>query len=200
MPEQERRVVSAPVEARASEKAKSLGGYAARFNSETVIAGLFREIIAPGAFTDALPVSDVRALWNHDPNQLPLGRTSAGTLVLAQDGQGLTYEVMLPDTTLARDLYASVERGDIKESSFAFTVAKDGDDWAYPKGELPVRTIRTVAELFDVSPVTYPAYNTTTVSARAAAAAQTDQAVEAQAERVLAAARLRWAKARSDAA
>jgi len=203
MHERERRLVLAPVEARADNAIQKLVGYAARFASETVIAGLFREVIAAGAFGEALAKSDVRALFNHDANQLPLGRTSAGTLRLTEDDRGLTYEVTLPDTTLARDLYASVKRGDVRESSFAFTVADE--EWAYPKGELPLRTIRKVEELFDVSPVTWPAYDTTTVSARAseAAAADADRVLaeaRTQAERVLAAARLRWAKARSDAA
>lgn len=203
MTQRERRLVEAPVEARESETgAARLAGYAARFNSETVIAGMFREVIAPGAFASAIGTSDVRALFNHDANQLPLGRTSAGTLRLAEDVLGLSYEVDLPDTTLARDLHASVKRGDVRESSFAFTVAEE--DWEYPKSGLPRRTIVKVAELWDVSPVVYPAYDSTTVSARAQEAAQAEavriQAERDQAERVLAEARLRWAKARSDAA
>jgi HK97 family phage prohead protease len=200
MSERERRLVTSQVEARAEDAVHKLAGYAARFGSETVIAGLFREVIAAGAFAEAIPRSDVRALFNHDANQLPLGRSSSGTLKLAEDDRGLTYEVTLPDTTLARDLYASVKRGDVRESSFAFTVLEE--EWAYPKNDLPLRTIQKIEELFDVSPVVYPAYDTTTVSARAADAAKADaarlmadQEVQAQAERVLAQARLRWAKA-----
>jgi hypothetical protein len=207
--EVERRTVTELVEARASveDASQKLGGYAARFNSETVIAGMFRERIAPGAFGTALGTSDVRALFNHDANQIPLGRTSSGSLKVAEDDRGLTYEVTLPNTTLARDLFESVKRGDVRESSFAFTVRSD--EWTYPTtaGTLPLRTITEIDELFDVSPVTYPAYATTTVSARAEEAATAeaerlaDEARRADDEResaarVLAEARLRWAKAR----
>jgi len=166
--ERETRVVTHVVEARAAaEGPRRLTGYAALYDTETVIGGLFREVIAPGAFRSALQRGDdVRALFNHDPNVL-LGRASNGTLRLAEDGVGLRYEVDLPDTQAGRDLWTLVERGDITQSSFAFAV----DDEVWERGDaLGLRVVKDV-RLFDVSPVTYPAYSETSVLARSAAAA-----------------------------
>lgn len=168
MEERERRVVSLPLEVRQAGDARSLTGYAAVFNTEATIAGLFREQIAPGAFAEAIGRDDVRALFNHDPNFV-LGRTASGTLTLREDGTGLRYNAQPPDTAWARDLMTSVGRGDITQSSFAFAV--ESEQWTHAtRGELPLRTI-TKAKLYDVSPVTYPAYEETTVSARSHAAA-----------------------------
>lgn len=169
MADQERRTVSHPVEIRtAGASAPRLSGYAAVFDSPTEIAGLFREVIAPGAFASAVGTDDVRALFNHDANFV-LGRTTSGTLTLTEDETGLRYDVDPPDTQWARDLMVSVQRGDVSQSSFAFEVLDD--DWVYgARGEMPVRTIKSV-RLHDVSPVTYPAYTDTTVSARSRAAA-----------------------------
>ena len=80
--------------------APKIGGYAAVFNREAVIAGMFREQIAPGAFTDAIGRDDVRALFNHDANFV-LGRTVSGTLRLSEDETGLRYDVTPPSTTWA---------------------------------------------------------------------------------------------------
>ncbi len=137
-------------------------GYAARFNelSEEMLG--MREKIAPGAFTEAIGKSDVRALWNHDPNYV-LGRTKNGTLQIREDEHGLFYEVTPPDAQWARDLVESIKRGDVDQSSFAFTV--DVEQWD-ESGNPVVRTIVKVRELFDVSPVTYPAYPTATSGVR----------------------------------
>lgn len=173
MAEQERRTVTLPVEARAeADQPKRLAGYAAVYDTATEIAGLFREQIAPGAFADAIGRDDVRALFNHDANFV-LGRTTAGTLRLWSDATGLRYEADLPETTWASDLMVSVTRGDVSQSSFAFEVISD--EWDYPKNEKPLRTIRAV-KLYDVSPVTYPAYAETSVSARSLEAAKSEPA------------------------
>lgn len=156
----------------------TLSGYAAVFDTETVIGEWFREVIERGAFDQALArPDDVRALINHDAS-LVLGRTAARTLRLAIDERGLRYEVDLPDTTYARDLATSVSRGDVTQSSFGFRVAEDS--WEHPKtaAELPLRRVRSV-ELYDVSPVTYPAYDTTSVSTRARELASTCRGVSA---------------------
>jgi HK97 family phage prohead protease len=167
-PELERRVVSLPVTTRSEGEQVRLGGYASVFNTETVIAGLFREQIASGAFAEAVTQDDVRALFNHDPNFV-IGRTVSGTLTLREDETGLAYDVVPPDTQWARDLMVSVGRGDISQSSFGFAVNED--EWSRPEraGDLPLRTIRK-AKLYDVSPVTYPAYESTTTAVRSAAA------------------------------
>lgn len=136
----------------------TLEGYAAVFNSETDL-GAFREVIRPGAFDDVMD-NDVRALINHDPN-LILGRTGNGTLELSTDERGLKYKVKLGNQQYARDFYESVKRGDISQSSFAFTI--DKQSW---NEERTVRSVDKVRQLLDVSPVTYPAYAAATVQAR----------------------------------
>lgn len=161
--ERERRTIALPVELRTEDDRPRLSGYAAVFGEVTEIAGLFKERIAPGAFADAVTRDDVRALFNHDANFV-IGRTAAGTLRLVEDDRGLRYDVDPPETQWARDLMVSVGRGDVSQSSFAFEVTEE--EWDYGKrGEMPVRTISKV-KLYDVSPVTYPAYEGTTVSAR----------------------------------
>jgi hypothetical protein len=137
-------------------------GYAARFNELSEEMWGMREKIAPGAFTEAIGKSDVSALWNHDPNYV-LGRTKNGTLQIREDEQGLFYEVTPPDAQWARDLVESIKRGDVDQSSFAFTV--DVEQWD-ESGNPVVRTIVKVRELYDVSPVTYPAYPTATSGVR----------------------------------
>lgn len=131
-------------------------GHAAVFNRYSQDLGGFVEQVAPGAFTKTIQEADVRALFNHDPNQV-LGRNKAGTLRLSEDTLGLLYQVDLPDTSFARDLAVSMERGDVTQSSFGFRVMPNGDDWSFTEGETPLRTLNELS-LFDVSPVTYPAY------------------------------------------
>lgn len=148
----------------------ALVGYAARFNQQSRNLGGFVETIAPGAFTQSLKdQDDVKVTFNHDPNQV-LGRTKSGTATVEQDADGLKFRCQLdPTNTMHRNLYASVKRGDIDECSFAFTVNKDGQQWAESNGNedfFAVRTLTSV-KLIDVSAVTYPAYYGTDVQARA---------------------------------
>lgn len=155
----ELRIVNTKFEVReeGEEKNPKIVGYAAVFDDPAPETWGFIEKIAPGAFTDALKNSDVRALINHDPN-LILGRNKAGTLTLKEDEKGLYYEIDPPNTTYANDLMESMRRGDIDQSSFQFVVeVEEWDD----SGDVPVRTIKKVSELRDVSPVTFPWYPTT---------------------------------------
>jgi len=160
----ERRIFSGTgLEVRAGEGGETppvLEGYAAMFDELSEDLGGFREQIAPGAFTKALG-GDVRALFNHDGN-LILGRTKAKTLRLDEDQRGLRVEITPPDTSAARDLMKSIERGDVDQMSFGFRTMKDS--WDEVDGEL----IRTLIEvrLFDVSPVTFPAYPQTEIALR----------------------------------
>jgi len=143
-------------------------GHAAVFDSPSeLLAGCFREIIKPGAFTEALKVSDVRALWNHNPDHV-LGRTSSGTLRMKEDETGLSVEIDLPDTTAGRDLRVSMERKDVKEMSFAFKVADGGDIWTRDADDSGnwTRTIGKFERIYDASPVTYPAYPETDCALR----------------------------------
>lgn len=169
----ERRVVAATLETRERRDDAPAGpgtivGYAAVFNQDTRVWD-FDERIAPGAFAEALRSKpDTRALFNHDPS-LVLGRTLSGTLRLFEDARGLRFENDLPDTQVARDLFALIQRGDVSQSSFGFSVAED--EWQRDL-EIPIRTITRIGTLYDVSPVTYPAYDQTEVSARALAMAR----------------------------
>lgn len=145
-------------------------GYAAVFNTESKDLGGFREVVAPGAFTRSLKEGrDTKALFNHDANYV-LGRRKNGTLELSQDERGLKFRCVLnaadPDAVA---LHARVDRMDIDECSFAFTVSKDGQVWAERQsdGGAPVitRTLTDV-DLYDVSAVCYPAYPGTEVGTR----------------------------------
>lgn len=161
----ERRFVPAREMRVASDAAvRKLVGHASVFNSASEDLGGFTEIIAPGAFKDAIPRSDIRSLFNHNPNYV-LGRMKAGTLSVSEDEIGLYTETTPPDTSFARDLLVSIDRGDIDQMSFAFRVAKNGDEWVFTD-EKVTRTITKFEELMDVSPVTYPAYTDTSVAVR----------------------------------
>lgn len=146
----------------------TLVAYAATYNTLSSDLGGFREKIANGAFDKSLQAGDdVRALIGHDPN-LIVGRTKNGTLRLASDVKGLRTQCTLPDTSYARDLLESVNRGDISECSFGFTVDDDSwtdeDDPDERGARIKVRTLRSV-RLVDCSYVAYPAYPGTSVSA-----------------------------------
>lgn len=144
---------------RANKETREVEGHAAIFNSYADL-GYFSEIIEPGAFREAIAVSDIRALFNHDPNHL-LGRTKSGTLTVWEDEKGLAYKFTMPDSRT--DLIEMMERGDLDASSFAFTI-KDAE-WRIENGK-DVRVIKKVERLYDVSPVTYPAYEDTDVALR----------------------------------
>ena len=124
----------------------------------------FREHIDPHAL-DNTDMSNVVALFNHDQNQV-LGRTGVN-LELTVDETGLKYTLTPPDTQLGRDLLENVRQGIISQSSFAFTIAPDKDAQKWQKsnerGVKYDRTINNIDHLFDVSPVTTPAYPDTEV-------------------------------------
>ena len=151
-----------PVEIREDEAGTiKVSVYAAVFDSETDIGGMFREKIERGAFTDAVGRDDVVFLVNHDG--LPLARTRSGTLTLKEDKRGLFMESELdandPDV---RAIVPKMKRGDLDKMSFAFM--PEVEEWD-DSGDIPVRTIRQ-ASLHDVSIVTHPAYNDTDIGLR----------------------------------
>lgn len=133
-------------------------GYAAVFNSETDI-GSFAEVIAPTAFEGRLN-DPVVAVFNHNQLQ-PLAKVGAG-LELSVDETGLRYSFPIPDTTAGRDLIELMERGIVRDASFAFMLASDGDTWEKRDGAKDLRTINRVARLVDVSVVTVGAYSDAT--------------------------------------
>ena len=161
----ERRVLATNMEVRAAGDKPQIVGHAAVFNRDSdLIGGMFIERIAPGAFAESLAKpDDVRALINHDPNLL-LARNISGTLALKEDDQGLHVTIDPPNTTYANDLLESAKRGDISQMSFGFQTIEDS--WTRGENGAPdVRTLRKV-RLFDVSPVTFPAYPDTDVAVR----------------------------------
>lgn len=161
MKNKETRQTFEAIEFRESDGSPTLTGYAALYNSETDL-GYFRETILPGAFKRSLetPESDVRALWNHDTSFI-LGRAKAGTLRVFEDERGLGFELNLPDTQAGRDTAISVKRGDITGMSFGFAVRDE--EWDRSDGDL--RKLKDI-ELYEISPVTFPAYADTTVAMR----------------------------------
>lgn len=135
----------------------TIEGYAAVFNKRARIGNYFEEQIMPGAFSKALSENaDVRALFNHNWDAV-LGRTKSGTLRLSEDEKGLKFELDLPDTTAARDLVASMERGDVDQCSFLFDATSE--TWDY-NSEPAIRSVNEV-ELYEISIVTLPAYSDT---------------------------------------
>jgi HK97 family phage prohead protease len=140
-------------------------GHAAVFDSwSETLGGMFpfKERVAKGAFKESIKHDDIRALFNHDPNYV-LGRNKAGTLELLEDEVGLKVKITPPDTSWAKDIVTSIRRGDITQMSIGFIVEKD--KWSTEDG-IDTREIRKV-KLFDVSPVTFPAYTQTDVGVRA---------------------------------
>ena len=177
LPERESRFLSQSVELRAAESETDkpkVRGYAAKYNvmSENLGSSSYKffETILPGAFDDALN-DDVRALFNHESSAiLARSKNGEGSLKLGTDEVGLWYEFEAPDTQVGRDLVTSLKRGDVDQSSFSFTVDKEGEQWESAQdGDGPMvhtRTIKKVSRLYDVSPVTYPAYPDATVALR----------------------------------
>jgi HK97 family phage prohead protease len=192
-----RTFVAQELRAAGSKEQPKVEGYAAVFNNVTNI-GSFQEVIQRGAFKRSLAEGDdVVCLIDHNPS-LILGRRSAGSLTLEEDDKGLKFSCALPDTTVARDAYANLKAGNLRECSFGFFVdSEDGETWTRNADGSMLRTLVSV-RLFDCSIVTFPAYDNTSASARnvvsdhvearmAALSADDDTAVRrARAEEVLA--------------
>jgi uncharacterized protein len=142
-----------------------IGGYAAVFNSEAEIWPGIKEKIASGAFAESLKLDEVRALWSHN-SDLPLGTTGGPTpnLRLWEDGNGLGFDLAMPDTQQARDNFTLIKAGIVRGMSFGFEILED-TWWRGDKDEPKVRTLNKV-KLWEVSPTAFPAYPQTSVSAR----------------------------------
>jgi len=158
----ERRTFSCEMRAASDSESRTVEGYAAVFGSESEELWGFYEVIEPEAFDEA-DMEDVRALFNHDPNQI-LARTSSGTMTLSIDQTGFKYRFDMPETTIGNDLLVSIRRGDISQSSFAFTIREDS--WEELADGRILRHIRKIAKVYDVAPVTYPAYEATSATNR----------------------------------
>jgi Escherichia/Staphylococcus phage prohead protease len=158
----EKRYTTTDLEVRRGEgSGRQLVGYAVRYGSLSEDMG-FRERIAPGAFTESITNgADVRALVNHDSAKI-IGRSTAGTLTLTEDANGVRVVIDPPDTQVGNDVTTSIERGDLTAMSFGFRAMDDS--WETAAGE-PVRTVHR-AELLDVSIVAFPSYPDTSIAVR----------------------------------
>ena len=160
-----RQTRSVPVsfQTRSDDTGPVIAGYFAVFNNPTELWPGCIEQIAPGAFASSLGL-DVRALIDHD-TRLVIGRTVAGTLTLREDDAGLYGEIKINEhDSDAMNLYARVQRGDVSQCSFGFDIVAE-DYVVSPDGQTCTWTIREV-KLYEVSVVTFPAYDATSVSAR----------------------------------
>lgn len=174
----ERRTFTGTVELRQADGAEwpeEVTGIAAVINQRTDI-GWFEEEIAQGAFDNALPISDIRILFNHDPN-IPLGRTTAGTAKVWVNSAGNLAYSFTPDKENPQHVAVvrSIQRGDISQSSFAFRIQRT--EWIRSEkyGEEGTRRILEIKELYDAAPVTYPAYTGTSVGNRDAQALEAER-------------------------
>ena len=152
-------------EMRLAEDGKALIGHAAVFDQWAQIGDPewgFQECVRAGAFKEDIESgADIRCLFNHEANCL-LGRTTSKTLHLSEDASGLAYNCVLPDTQLGRDIRTSIARGDLSGCSFSFEVKQER--WTEEKGEdgkITVKRELLAVKLFDVGPVTFPAYEQT---------------------------------------
>ena len=138
-------------------------GYAVRFNEPATFQigdTEYREIIDPAAL-DKTDMRDVPFKYNHSDSFMIMARTRNNTLQLLRDDRGLKIRAQLADTSDGRDLYELIRRGDVDKMSFAFTVRGENYD-----SKTRTRTIRDIDRLYDVSAVDFPAYDTTSISAR----------------------------------
>lgn len=181
MEQNKKEIRNITAEVTVDEESRKVEGYALLFNVPS--DGLdIEEIIEPRALDGVIERSNVFALLNHDERRGILARSKKGegTLSLIVDGKGLRYRFDAPRTALGDELLEYLKRGEVTESSFAFTVAEDV--WE-KKGETWKRTIKKIDKLYDVSPVYDAAYSKTTVYMRGKE--QLEQELREQREREL---------------
>lgn len=161
---------AAAIATEGTEKTQStLIGHAAVFETTTNIGNWFYEIIERGAF-DGCDLSDVLFCVNHDTSKIPLARSRRNngnsTMQLSVDPAGLLVEATVDteNNAEARSLYSSVDRGDIDGMSMIFRVADD--EWTGLDTDMPTRRIKRVAQVYEVSAVNWPAYESTDINAR----------------------------------
>lgn len=124
----------------------------------------FRERFLKGAFARTIVSDDIKAYWMHEKTYI-FGSTKAGTLRLSEKDAGLFFEIDMPNTSMGNDAIVSIKRGDVDGMSFCFRAVVQ--EWDEKDPENVIRTI-TEADLFEISPEPFPAYTSTSVSARSA--------------------------------
>ena len=166
--ELEQRAYNFDVNAEENEKGHRITGRPIVYGSRTNL-GWFDEIIEPGAL-DSADLKDVRFLVNHDTSKIPLARSRRNngnsTMKLSPNEYGMDIDVALDteNNSDARALYSAVDRGDISGMSFMFGV--DDEEWENLESDHPTRHIRKISTVVEVSAVTFPAYESTTIDAR----------------------------------
>ena len=155
-------------EIRASNDSRKVEGYGIIFDKESRDLGGWTEIILSGATKGVVKRSDVLALMNHDISRGVLARCTKGkgSMSLSSDTKGMMYSFKAPDTQLGDELIEGIIRKDIKGSSFAFTVAKEGEKWQRKDDGSVLRIISQFKELYDMSPCYREAYQDTTIALR----------------------------------
>lgn len=153
-------------ELREAEEGK-LAGYAVVYNAWSETMWGFRERFLPGAFARSLSMAerDVVALWSHD-HAKPLASRSAGTLDVFEDERGVGFSMTPSETSWGRDALTAIRRGDVRHMSFGFASTRESEEWER-EGESVLRTVRE-ADLYEISPVVFPAYPATSVEVRSA--------------------------------
>lgn len=175
----ERRNFAYPVSVVGDDEKRTVEGYALLW--DTPSDGLsFTEVIERGALDGVIAKSNIFALLDHDKMRGILARSKngQGTLSLEVDDKGLKYRFDAPRTALGDELLEYLRRGDISESSFAFTV--ESETWEVQKDETWKRTIHKFARLYDVSPVYDAAYSATSVNLRGKEQAEAEIAAVAK--------------------
>lgn len=163
----EKEIRSFTSELRKADDSRTVEGYALLFNKESQNLGGFTEVIERDALNSSvIENSDILCYLNHNEDRGVLARSKkgVGSLHLEIDDTGLKYRFEAPNTALGDELLENLKRGDITESSFAFTISKDV--WEKRSNNVPLRRIKGIRELYDVSPVYKPAYQGTTVNCR----------------------------------
>jgi len=175
---------SADIEIRKDDESGSttLVSHAPPWESLSGDLGGFVEKFERGAFNNL--DHDIVATFDHNNSQL-LGRTSAGTLSVSEDDKGLRYAVELPGTSIGSDLEVLIARGDIRGSSFEFSVEPGGESWSEDDDGNAVRTV-TNARLYQVGPVVNPAYQDTSVALRSMETWAAEKVIEGDADKIAA--------------
>lgn len=148
---------------------RTIGGFAVKYNSPTLIVDRwgdkFLEEISSGAFDESLKERNQKALWNHDSSK-PLGSVKSSTLRFNSSSEGLNYDIDIPNNSWGNDVYESVQRGDVDGSSFGFICLENKWSKVMHEGEEIYKRSIIKASLFEVSPCTFPAYESSEISCR----------------------------------
>lgn len=176
--ELERRFYNCEVRAVPTDSGSTLTGRPIVYASRTDL-GWFDEVIEPGAL-DAADLTDVRFLVNHNTDMIPLARSrrnngnSTMTLTVVPEGLDMEASIDTENNTTARELKSAIDRGDISGMSFMFSI--DDEEWEDLESDHPTRHIRKIGSVVEVSAVTFPAYDATSINARSKEALESARA------------------------